>query len=309
MTLDQLKHFVAVVEHGSLRAAARRLEVGQPTLTRSIRLLEKTLGADLFVRTVSGMTPTAAGRQFQRRASVVVNELQRAADEVRQNAGDQKGSVVAALSIMPHFALLPGALPVFRRRWPHVRLEIVEGPLPDVERRLRDGLIDLYIGIAPRDVLAPGLTVQQLFSNPRAVFCRKGHPLANARSLKTLANSQWAGTPVDYDANEDLASLFRRNALSAPEVIVRVRTVASILTVVAHSDLLAMLPIQCDASSMGADRLHLIRVREEIPPTPIVLIHGSDTPLTPAAEYFCDVLLREGPNVEHGRPKRRGSRY
>lgn len=41
MKLDQLIHFVAVIEHESLRAAARRLNVPQPALTRSIRLLEK----------------------------------------------------------------------------------------------------------------------------------------------------------------------------------------------------------------------------------------------------------------------------
>ena len=307
MKLDQLKHFVAVIEHGGLRAAARRLQVAQPALTRSIRLLEKELGAELFVRTASGMTPTAAGRQLQRRANAVVNDLRRAAEEVRQCAGDETGSVVAALSIMPHVGMLPGALPAFRRRWPHVRLEILEGPLPDVESRLRDGQIDFYIGIAPRDVLAPGLTIQHLFSNQRAVFCRKGHPLANARSLKSLAAAEWAVTPVDYDASEDLASLFRGYSLTPPESMMRVRSVASILMSVVHADLLAMLPVQCGQFEMTAGMLHQVRVREEIPPTPIVLIQRSDIPLTPASEYFCDALFRHGPRIEHGRPMKRSA--
>ena len=43
MKLSQLQHLVAIVQHGSLRAAARHLDVPQPVLTRSIGQLEKEL--------------------------------------------------------------------------------------------------------------------------------------------------------------------------------------------------------------------------------------------------------------------------
>lgn len=307
MKLEQLEHFVAVVEHGSLRAAARSLQVAQPALTRSIRLLEKELGAALFVRSITGMTVTPAGCQFLRRARTVINDLRRAAEEVRQTDGDDRGNVTVALSIMPHVGMLPGALLDFRRRWPRVRIEILEGPLPDIEQGLRDGRIDFYIGIAPQDMLAPGLMVQHLFTNQRAIFCRKGHPLSGARALKTLAAAEWAVTSVDYDASEHLSAIFRHHGLPSPEVIVRVRSVASILMGIAHSDAMAMLPIQCSQSPMSASMLHQVRVREELPPTPIVLIQRADVPLTPASEYFCDALLRQGPNVEHGPPRKRGT--
>lgn len=307
MKLEQLEHFIAVIEHGGLRAAARGLQVAQPALTRSIRLLEKELGAPLFIRSVEGMTPTAAGQQFQHRARVAINDLRRAAEEVRQTAGDDKGSVVAALSIMPHIGMLPGALQTFRQRWPRIRLEILEGPLPDAESGLRDGRIDFYLGIAPREVLAPGLTVQHLFSNPLAVFCRKGHPLAGARSLKTLAAADWTVVSVDYDASEQLSAVFRHYGLPSPPFSMRARSVASIVLGVACSDVLAMLPIQCSQSAMTAHMLHQVRVREELPPTPIVLVQRADVPLTPAAEFLCDALLRHGPPMEHSRPRMRGA--
>ena len=74
MKLDQLQHLVAIVEHGSLRAASRRLAVPQPALTRSIRALERELGASLFLRETTGMVLTPIGQRFHARASAIVHE-------------------------------------------------------------------------------------------------------------------------------------------------------------------------------------------------------------------------------------------
>ena len=139
MKLDQLQHMVAIVEHGSLRAAARRLQLAQPALTRSIRALEKDLGAALFLRETTGMVLTTMGRRFHLRASAIVHEARRARDEIAQHHGDAAGTVVAALSIMPHVGMLPYALGAFRERYPQVRLQLVEGLFPDVESALREG--------------------------------------------------------------------------------------------------------------------------------------------------------------------------
>ena len=63
----------------------------------------------------------------------------------------------------------------------------------------------------------------------------------------------------------------------------------------AHSDLLAMLPIQWSEFPMTRDTLQVVRVREALPAPAIVLIRRPDLPLTPAVEFFCDVLRRHGP--------------
>jgi LysR family transcriptional regulator, regulator of abg operon len=295
MKLEQLQHLVAIVEHGSLRAAARRLGVPQPALTRSVRALERELGVELFVRSASGMTLTAPGRPFHRRAAAIVNEARRARDEVRQIAGGEQGNVVAALSIMPHVGMLPGALPAFQQRWPRVKLQLIEGLFPDIEHALRDGEIDFYLGAAPRETPAAGLVVEHLFDNTRAVFCRKGHALAGARSLKALAGAQWAATAVDYNADEDMARLFAQHGLPPPAVQLRARSAASMMVALAHTELLAMMPVQCTDFPMTRDALQVIRVRETLPAPAIVLVRRPDLPLTPAAEFFCDALVREGP--------------
>jgi len=197
MKLNQLRDLVAIVEHGGLRAAARRLGVAQPLLTRSVRGLEKELGTPLFERQARGMVLTPLGRLFHERARGMVNELRRARDELAQAQGSGAGTVIAGLSIMPHMGLLPRALPAFRRRYPQVYLQLIEGLFPDLESQLRSGAIDFYLGAAPGTVPA-GFIVEPLFSNTRAVVCRKGHPLARSRSLKALAGAEWALPSTDY---------------------------------------------------------------------------------------------------------------
>ena len=295
MKLDQLQHLVAIVEHGSLRAASRRLQIPQPALTRSIRALEKELGGTVFLRETTGMVLTELGRRFHVRASTIIHEARRALDEISQHSGDDRGTVVVALSIMPHVGMLPYSLRAFRQRYPKVRLQLIEGLFPDVESELRDGTIDFYLGAAPRNAPAPGLAVQRLFENTRAVLCRKGHPLSDQSSLKDLAEADWAITAVDYDAEDDLARLFASHGLPTPQVVLRASSAMSIMVALAHSDLLAMLPVQWGEFPQTRDTLQTIRISETLPAPAIVLVRRPDLPLTPAAEYMCDVLMRHGP--------------
>ncbi|AWI54490.1 LysR family transcriptional regulator [Aquabacterium olei] len=295
MKLTQLRDLVAIVEHGSLRAAARHLGVDQPVLTRSVRALEKELGTPMFERTASGMTLTQAGQRFHLRASLIVNESRRAQDELAQILDEGGGSLTVALSIMPHAGLLPAALPRFRQRYPRVRLHLIEGLFPDIESRLRDGSIDFYMGAAPRIAPSSGLRVETLFRNTRAVVGRKGHPHAGAGSLHELVGAEWASTAIDHNASEDLAHLFARYQLDPPRVMLQAGSALSLLVALTQTDLLAMLPRQWADFPLTADTLQIIPVREELPAPDMVLIHRAGLPLTPAAEHMVDLLMRFAP--------------
>lgn len=298
MKLTQLQHLIAIVEHGSLRAAARHLDVPQPVLSRSMGQLETELGGALFTRETKGMALTPGGRLFHTRASAIVHEAQRAREEFAQGQGDESGNVVAALSIMPHVGMLSQALPLFRLRYPQIRLQLIEGLLPDMESKLRDGSVDFYLGAAPRVKPMPGLHSQLLFENTRAVIGRKGHPLTRSRSLKALAGADWAITSVDYDADQDLRQVFANHGLPAPHILLQARSALSMMVALANSDLLAMLPVQWDEFALTQNALDVIRIREVLPAPAIVLVKRPDLPLTPAAGYLVDMLLRQIPKSQ-----------
>ncbi|MBB1601302.1 LysR substrate-binding domain-containing protein [Variovorax sp. UMC13] len=311
MKLNQLRDIVAIVDHGSLRAAARELDTPQAALSKSVRALERELGVELFAREARGMVLTGLGKLFHQRASAVVNELRRAHDELAQAQGEEGGQITVGLSIMPHVGMLPHALPQFRQRYPRVKLQLVEGLFPELEPRLRNGTLDFYLGAAPHTPPAPGLVSTLLFENTRAVMARKGHPLAQAQSLRELKGADWATTSVDYRAEEDLQALFEAKRLPAPAVVLQAQSALSMMVALASTDLLALLPIQWAEFPLTRDVLMRIPLKERLRAPSIVMIRRPDLPLTPAAEFFCDVMNRHAPATDAGssagtvRPRRR----
>jgi LysR family transcriptional regulator of abg operon len=292
MKLNQLRDLVTIVERGSLRGAARHLDVAQSGLTRSIRSLERELGHPMFEREARGMQLTPMGKVFYQRASSVMNELRRADEEMAQAQGGVQGTVVAGLSIMPHLGMLPGAMGPFRRRYPGVTLKVIEGLYPAIEPGLRNGSIDFYLGAASQDDPANGLICEKLFENTRIVVGRKGHPLGGARSLKDLCQADWATPSLDVNATEDLNEVFSRFKLGLPQIRLQANSAMSLLVALAHSDLLTMLPRQWAEFALTQHALQVIPVREKLSAPPIVFIRRADLPLTPAAEHLSDLLKR-----------------
>ena len=292
MKLTQIRDMVAVVERGSLRAAARHLGLAQPALTRSIGALERELGVTLFERAARGMVLTPAGKQFHRRASAVTNEVRRAKEDFEQTDGDMKGTVTVGLSIMPHMGILPEALPVFRRRYPLVRLKIIEGLYPAMEAGLQDGSIDFYLGASPRGEPSGGLVSETLLQNTRTVIGRRGHPLAGAKSIKELGKAQWATTTIDFNAATDLNELFAKYKMPPPVITLQTHSALSVIVALSSCDLLAILPAQWNEFPLTRDVLQVINIKEKLPAPDIVLIRRPDLPLTPAADHFCDLMKR-----------------
>lgn len=292
MKLKQVRDLITVAERGSLRSAARYLGVTQPAITRSIRELERELDVMLFERRPQGMELTDIGRMFIQRAKMAQNELQKAKEEVLQYKGEAQGSVTACLSSASHIALLSNSLKPFRDRYHQVRLNLIEGLFSDVEANLKNGTVDCYIGPISEDILSGELQLEKLFDNERQIFCRKGHPLANAKSLKELESAEWISTPLTVYEDAELGPIFEHYGLTSPRLHVHAHSALSMMTATAFSDLLAMLPRQWAQSAWFQSLLNQIKVKEILPAPPIYIVTRSSLPLTPAAEYFCDMIRR-----------------
>lgn len=292
MKLDHFEEVVAIAERGSMRAAARHLQIAQPALTRSLALLERELGAPLFERRARGVVATPLGEAFIARARSILTEIRRTREEVEQLRGAGTGMVTVGLSIAAHLALLPPSLRPFRARYPDIRLHIIEGFYPTLEERLRDGTVDFYIGPDGGAQPVPQLSREVLFHNRRIVLCRAGHPLAAATSLGELVGQDWVTTSITADATDEINSFFARHGLPPPRLAVRSQSALTLLTCLANSDLLAMVPSQWERFEMTGKALITIRVEEELTAPPLVLVRRSDLPLTPAALHLLDLMRR-----------------
>jgi len=290
--LHHLQEVVAIAEHGSIRAAARALNLAQPALTRSLADLERELGVPLFERHARGVVATSAGTAVVGRATAILEDLRRAREEVAQLRGATGGTVAAGLSTAAHIGLLPPALRPFRARYPDTQLQIIEGLYPTLEPLFRTGVLDFYIGPDPGSPLPPGLAGEVLGPGNRVVLCRKGHPLAGARSLADLVGADWITTSVTADAADEMGRLFDAHGLPPPRLAVRSRSALTVMTCLAHSDLLAMVPRGWTRFALTREALIPVEVAEELAAPAIMLIRRHDLPLTPAATHLLDLMRR-----------------
>lgn len=150
MEIRQLRYFLAVAAERSFSAAARRIHIAQPALTRQIRALEESLGVQLLERQARGVTLTPAGEAFVQDAQKVLNSLDEAKSNALRTEKGMRGELRLGVTVMLLWVNeLSVLLKEFRRRYPNVMLKLntmLSGPQVVA---LQEGVIDLGILIFP----------------------------------------------------------------------------------------------------------------------------------------------------------------
>lgn len=179
--LAAMQAFVLVVESGSFSAAARRLNVGQPAVSKSVAQLEEGLGVKLLARTTHGLTPTAAGLQYYERARQVLEDVEEAELSARGTGNGLKGKLrVSAAVTFARIHLMP-RLPEFLARHPELEMEII---LDDRNIDLVQEGIDVALRMGP--LSASSLTARRIATarhkvlGTAAYFARAGEPFTPA---------------------------------------------------------------------------------------------------------------------------------
>jgi DNA-binding transcriptional LysR family regulator len=163
----QLEYFLAVVDHGGVTAAATALHISQPALSAAIKMLERDLGAMLFHRLPRGVTLTDAGAELAESARVIIREF----DTARARVEAVTGLIAGQLDMisLPGMVLDPLAPVIgqFRRRYPKVRVRIVQADRPEeVRDAVRSGAAELgltdELAEASRDVVGELIAEQEM---------------------------------------------------------------------------------------------------------------------------------------------------
>jgi DNA-binding transcriptional LysR family regulator len=152
--------------------------------------------------------------------------------------------------------------------------------------------VDCYVGPPPEESPGKELVVEKLFDQSYVVLGRKGHPLSQARSLRELIDADWLTHATTFKVKDELGPLFAQFKLPPPRLVMQSHSALTFLMTVAHSDLLMMLPSTWADTPLARELLQKISVVETLPCAPVCIIRRVGLPLTPAAEYFCDMMRR-----------------
>ena len=121
---DYYRTALAVLEEGSLSGAARALGLTQPTIGRQIEALEQALATTLFVRTKSGLSPTAAALALRPYAETLRATESALLRNVSAEANEVRGTVRITASEVMGVEILPAILTDLRRQHPALTIEL-----------------------------------------------------------------------------------------------------------------------------------------------------------------------------------------
>jgi len=302
VTLQQIWDFIAVAQHGSLHAAARMTGQAQPAISKSLRRLEESLGAPLFVRGAKGIRLTPYGERFLGHARLITSESERAKAGVAELLGNKLSVVRYGVSPMSSVLLAPGAVTGFRRKHPDAELHSSSGLFHTLAPMLREGQIDFAVCPAP-DQPAPDLSQVELVRCQVCVVARPGHPLARATSLEQLVDSTFVVGAPQGVAGAGVRGAFARLNLPPPKVDVYLDSMIDTLAFVSSTDRLALLPsLLMDTPLLRGD-LTVLPIREALTDFQTSLIYRRDTPLASAAGTLSAMFEREASYLVSARRK------
>lgn len=177
-----LRAFLAVYEFGSFKEAAQLLKLTQPALSRRIQALESRLGVALLERSTRHVVPTLAGRKLEPIARRLLDELDLSIFSISDMGAQQRGQISIASVPAVASSFLPEAIKAFNRRFPHIRLRILDmSPQDGLESVLRG---EVEFGINMVGATETDLIFTPLMDDPYVLVCHRSHPLAKKTSIK-----------------------------------------------------------------------------------------------------------------------------
>ncbi|MET4580205.1 LysR family transcriptional regulator [Ottowia thiooxydans] len=233
-----------VVESGGFTAAARLAGVSQPAVSQAMRRLENQLGLPLFERHGRRQIPTAKALELSQAMGMAEDHLRPVFSDPARTRSPSDDRVVR-VGLAPAAGLLygPGMVNVLARSGSTgsgPRMSIVTGSAPEMLNTLKLGELDLVIAPRPRGIHDDMLCDHLMYVSQPLIYCRQGHPLAAATSLREISRAQWVVAGQSGTPGNVVEEAFRVRHWPQPQIAVQCTDYAMLVQIVAGSDLLGV---------------------------------------------------------------------
>ncbi len=297
LDLNLLRVFDAVMAEGSVTRAAEALAMTQPAVSHALKRLHGAVGESLFVRTASGMRPTAHADLLWPQVRGALGQLRQALAPGGYEPARDPAHFRVAMADSTAALLCPGVIAEIEQRQALANLQVLPLTTRDPRALLDAGELDLAVGYFPdavAAVIAQGsqatLRRAPLYATRYVCVMRKGHALA--RSALTL--------DAFCAAHHLLVSFSGRahgyvdTALSARghqrRIVMTVNQFFTAGRVVAESDLLTVLPASFLPATGHAERLVSRELPLELGPVNVEMLWHLRHDVEPAQQWLRALL-------------------
>lgn len=145
MNEKHMQYVLTVLKEGSFTNAAKKLYVSQPSLSQIIKTAESNLGAPIFNRSTDPITLTPAGQLYVEAARQVTTISTNLVKQVEELSNEEFGKIRLGISVQRGMELLPELYPRFKKRFPHVEIELHEQGSATMEKSVLEGEVGIAL--------------------------------------------------------------------------------------------------------------------------------------------------------------------
>lgn len=288
LSTKHLQAVTSVARYGSFIAAAADMSISQPAVSRLVHQVEFRLGVLLFARTTRHVALTAAGREFVPAAERMLSDLALQVEQVRGLSDQVRGRLVISslMSITHH--VIPAALREYRKKHPHIQVQVREGLGSEVHEDIQTGVADF--AITNTRGLIDTLVVDIKVRESCYAVLPPGHRLSRLKSvtLKQLAGEAMVSMPPESGLRRLVDGVATANGISLNHLTV-VDQFGSMFDFVAAGLGLSIAPAAAlppaKTSPVVAKPLRSPAMVREIG-----IVRRANRPLSPAANGFLEIF-------------------
>lgn len=276
-----------ILETGSFQAAADRLSLTQPALSRNMRALEDRIGAPVFVRDGRRSVPNDLGLKLARSGlSIRIAEEQAGKFGALAAAGSAGQLRIGAPPIVSG-RFLTDTLSGFITTNPSCVVEMRTGLVHELRAMLERGQIDIMFG--PQSAADPlvGLEFVPLIDDRVAIVCRVDHPLTRASKImpSDLMAQRWLAHSRGSLLRQQTEAAMVASGVHNIQIACETDSIRSALEIVAATDLISTMPVET-ASNYLEGRLVFLDFDNPQFHRPLGAIQRSNTPANPVVDGF-----------------------
>ena len=291
----RFKHLDLLVRLGdstSLHQASASMAMTQSAATKLLQEVELMVGAQLFERSRTGITPTAAGTAMVARARVQLNLLQAMHAEVRAIERGATGQVRIGVSANAASDFLIRALTLLQASAPGVVVSAYERG-PEMLDELRHGEFDCVVGRLPMHSEGPDLHWERLYDEAVCIVVRSNHPLLKCKDKLRWPDAlayDWIMPPEEGAVYKALYTWFQRQSLPPPRSHFHSVSLQANIALVQDSDSVALLPAGVSKRLHKQKQLDILALKLPIKLPSVALIRRSGEAPSAATQSLIEAL-------------------
>lgn len=292
----RFKHLVLIdtlARTQNMHAAADRMKLTQPALSKMLRDIEDMLGFALFERLPRSMKPTELGEHVARYAEATLNDTEKFVAQINKLRKGGHGYLKVGTIFAATFNVLPQAITRVKAQRPLLSIEVVEQTSDHLLQMLERKELDLMIGRFTEERYRQLFDFRSLGPEPFVLVSNPRHPLATRSAIPPVELSEWpwvlypTGTPI----RARMEQAFHEHGVMLPGNTVETISMPTFLQLLQSGPTIAMLPAPMVDPYVETGALCRLDCDFKVAALDYGIVTRKGDVLPSAAEQFVETLL------------------